>query len=361
MNSLDETWMKKCLQLAYKGRGNVSPNPMVGSVIVKDGKIVGEGFHQKYGQHHAEINAINDALKNVPSLHGSTLYVNLEPCYHFGNTPPCVNAILASGITRVVIACKDPNPQVKGKSILKLRQNGIECTIGILEKEAQKLNEKFLKFITVNKPFVALKAAQTLDGFIAKPDGTSRWITNAQSRKFVHSLRNEYDAVLVGANTVLIDNPELTVRYVKGRNPIRIIVDGRLIVPLKSKVFYPEAATVVYTGKSNDVKKLRKITSLEKMGIVVNQLKSKNDKIKMSYLVEDLGRHKISSVLVEGGQQTYLSFLFEHLVDKIYLFTSHRKFQEGVKTFGNVSIDLRSKLHSVRHFGTDELRELHLR
>lgn len=356
----DKIVMQRCLALAKKGEGYVSPNPLVGAVIVKGGKIIGEGYHKKYGGPHAEINAIARALKKTATLEGAILYVNLEPCYHYGNTPPCVDTILEHKFKRVVIATKDPNPLVQGKSIQKLRQHGVECELAVLKDEALLLNEKFFSYITSGLPFVALKAAQTNDGFIARPDGSSRWITNSKSRKFVHLLRSQYDAVLVGANTVIHDNPLLTLRSIKGRNPVRIIMDGKLKAPLSSKVFNTEAPTIVYTADELNTTKKTKIKALESKGIVVVSMPSKNGKIKIRSILKDLGKHKITSVLVEGGQQVYQSFFYDHCVKKIYLFTSPKNFTYGISTFGDIAIDLRTDVREKRYFDSDELKILYV-
>ncbi|MHB1051100.1 MAG: bifunctional diaminohydroxyphosphoribosylaminopyrimidine deaminase/5-amino-6-(5-phosphoribosylamino)uracil reductase RibD, partial [Bacteroidota bacterium] len=257
----DEYWMERCLQLAANGKGMTSPNPLVGAVIVKNGTVLGEGYHKRYGGPHAEINAMN-AVKDKTALKGSTIYINLEPCCHHGNTPPCVDAILRHGFSRVVITGYDPNPLVKGKSVSKLRRRGVQCDVGILRREGDRCNEKYRKFITTGFPFVAMKAAQTSDGYIARPDGTSKWITTSASRKFVHKLRNEYDAVLVGAGTVHKDDPRLTVRAVRGRNPVRIVVDGNLSISITHKIYNTEASTIVYTAKEAAKKKQHAVQRL---------------------------------------------------------------------------------------------------
>jgi diaminohydroxyphosphoribosylaminopyrimidine deaminase/5-amino-6-(5-phosphoribosylamino)uracil reductase len=212
--------MDRCFRLARKGTGSVSPNPLVGAVLVKNGVKIGEGFHERFGGHHAEINAIRNALARKKEILGSTLYVNLEPCSHHGKTPPCVDAVIRHGIAKVVIGCMDPNPVVAGRGIALLRKNNITVRCGVRGKEAEQLNQAFFKHILTGRPFITLKAAQTSDGYIARLDGTSQWITNHWSRRYVHQLRNENDAVLVGSGTVLQDDPELTVRSVPGRNPV---------------------------------------------------------------------------------------------------------------------------------------------
>lgn len=356
MKRSDEFWMQRCLKLAKRGNGYVSPNPMVGAVIVQKGEKIAEGFHSYYGGPHAEINAIHQALKRKRTLVGATLYVNLEPCFHFGKTPPCVDAIIQNGISRVVIAILDPNPLVAGKSIKKLKRKGVHCSIGVLNREAELLNEKFFKFIKTEKPFVSVKAAQTNDGFIANDDGTSKWITNKASRKYVHQLRSEYDAIIVGANTVNIDDPELTVRNVKGRNPLRVVIDGKLSVKVNSKVFNKNAPTIVYTSNLT-AKKSKLISEFESKGVVVVQLKSKDGIIQISDILRDLGKHNISSAFVEGGTKIHSEFLDSGMVDKVYLFTAKIKYGKGIRSFGDISKPLTLKKNNQRYFGSDLLEE----
>ncbi len=354
----DEFWMQRCLMLATKGIGYVSPNPLVGAVIVKNWKMIGEGYHARYGSAHAEINAINNALKNKHRLTGATMYVNLEPCFHYGNTPPCVDALIKYNVARVVIGTKDPNPLVAGESITKLRKNGIACTIGVLKEDAKRLNEKFFTYITKQRPFVAIKAAQTFDGFIAREDGSSKWITNKRSRIFTHQLRSEYDAVVVGANTVIRDDPALTVRHIKGKNPVRVVIDGRLRVPLRRKIFSGNAPTVVYTSVHRSRKQIQKVKRLENKGIVVVQIPGKNAVMKMQSVLTDLWDHGISSVMVEGGQQMYTAFINEGLADKIYLFTATKTFGSGIRTFSNLKDQLKGKIIAARNIGNDEFQEI---
>ena len=354
----DAYWIRRCFALAKKGIGHTSPNPLVGAVIVKDGKVVAEGYHRQFGGNHAEVNAINAALEKKESLAGATIYVNLEPCFHFGNTPPCVDALIQHRFRRVVISSVDPNPLVSGKSIQKLRDTGIECITGVLESDSQVLNEKFFKFITTKVPFVSFKAAQTQDGFIAKKNGESKWITNTASRKYVHQLRAEYDAVLVGATTVLQDNPSLTVREQKGRNPLRIVIDGRLRVPLSSNVCQSDASTIIYTVRSNN--KTKKIVQFEKRGVAVVPLQGKNGRIHPFQIMDDLVKHHVSSVLVEGGQQIFSEFINTKLVDKIYLFTGNKSFGTGIPTFGEIRVPIIARRHAIKVFRKDVLEEYYL-
>ena len=357
----DERWMLECFNLAKLGAGSVSPNPLVGAVIVKNGKKISEGYHQLYGGPHAEMNAINQAFLKKKKIVGATLYVNLEPCFHFGKTPPCVDAILEHGISRVVIATQDPNPLVAGKGLRKLKRNGVECSIGILQHDAERLNEKFFTFMNERMPFVALKAAQTSDGFIARPDGTSKWITNDQSRKYVHQLRSEYDAVIVGANTILKDDPELTVRSVKGRNPIRVVIDGKLSLELNKKVFNTKAPTIIYTTKKQSVNERNKINRFEENGIIVVQMDDQKGIIKIKDVVKDLGKRHITSVIVEGGQKLFSAFLNAGVVDKLYLFTAKKKYGVGLKTFDNISKPITLLKLDQMKYGTDILEEFYIR
>lgn len=356
----DEFWMQRCLTLAAKGKGHTSPNPLVGAVIVKDGKKIGEGYHQKYGEHHAEINAIKHALRRKLSLKNSTLYVNLEPCFHYGKTPPCVDAIIQHQFKRVVVATIDPNPRVNGKSIAKLKKVGIQCTTGVLKEEALVLNEKFFKFIKKKLPFIALKAAQTADGFIAKNNGASKWISARQSRRYVHQLRSEYDAVLVGANTVITDNPLLTVRYVKGRNPVRIVLDGNLQTSAEYEVFNGDAPTILYTSTSAAKLHQAKVSALKKKNIVVVSFPAVKGKIAIKKILRDLVKRNIASVLVEGGQTMFTEFLNARVVDKIYLFTSPKTFGSGIPTFGEILIPFLAKRVTAQKFATDLYEEYSL-
>ena len=360
MKTNDDLYIRRCFELARKGIGKVSPNPLVGAVIVKSGKVLGEGYHERYGGNHAEINAIQNALKNNKDIAGATLYVNLEPCFHFGKTPPCVDAVIRYKISQVVIATKDPNPLVAGKSITKLRKRGIKCRINVLKKDALRLNEIFFKYISSGLPYVAIKAAQTSDGFIARQDGSSKWITNLQSRKYVHRLRNEYDAVIVGANTVIKDDPELTVRHSKGQNPVRVIIDGNFNVPVHRKIFNSDAQTIIYTSIQKSKNILEKIRFLEAQRIIVVQFPSKNGTLSMKKVLIDLSQRKIVSVLIEGGQKIYTAFLKKNLVDKIFLFTSKKKFNNGIKTFGQEVMKVKKQKKNTQSFGSDLLEEIYL-
>lgn len=317
--------MNIALQLAKKGKGKVNPNPLVGAIIVRDGVILGRGYHKEYGKAHAEVNAFLDAKEDIT---GATMYVTLEPCSHYGKTPPCVERIIENKISRVVIGMIDPNPLVAGRGIEKLKKSGITVTVGVLEEECRKLNEVFIKYITKNEPFVVLKTAMSLDGKIATSRGESKWITGEKARNEVHNLRNELEAIMVGVDTVIIDNPELTCRLENGRNPIRIIVDSTLKIPLNSKVLknQDEAKTIVATKKEAIEEKVKK---LEALGVTVLKISDdkeyennniRNKKVNLNNLMKELGKLNIDGVLLEGGATLNYSALQEGIVDKIQVY-----------------------------------------
>lgn len=319
MKDQDTLFMQEALKLAEKGRGSTNPNPMVGSLVVRNGEIVGKGYHQKAGKPHAEIEALQDAGEKS---RGATLYVTLEPCCHYGRTPPCVGRIIQAGIRKVIIAMEDPNPKIAGKGIQELRAAGIEVRVGVLEKEAQQLNEIFIKYITTGLPFVLCKMAMSLDGKIATVSGESKYITNAESRQWVHRMRSELDAVMVGIGTVLADDPLLTARVkdYPGRNPHRIIIDSTLRIPWKARVLDkdPVVKTLIFTLESASGEK-RKF--LEAMGVLVFSAKENDQgKVLLRSVLEQLGRMEISSLLIEGGAEINASAFREGLVDKVVCF-----------------------------------------
>ena len=311
-----EDYMRQALMLARYAEGRTSPNPLVGAVIVKEGRIVGQGWHKKAGTPHAEIHALAQAGS---AAKGATIYVTLEPCSHYGRTPPCSKALIEAGVGRVVIAMKDPNPLVAGRGIQMLRDAGIEVIDGILEEEAIELNEVFLKWIMSKQPFIILKTAMTLDGKIATCTGNSQWITNEKSRERVHKMRDLYDGILVGIGTVLADNPSLTTRLagIKGENPIRIIVDSKAGTPLTAQVVTDHAAqtiiAVTQEAPSSQVEALRQ-SGIEVL--VVND----GPQVDLKILFRKLGERAISSIFVEGGATINYSLIAEHLVDKIHVF-----------------------------------------
>ncbi len=313
----DERWMRKALRLAERGRGRTSPNPMVGAILVKKGKVVGEGYHAKAGEAHAEIVALQRAKKDA---RGATLYINLEPCTHYGKTPPCAPRVIEADVKRVVIGMEDPNPLVRGKGIKTLKKAGLDVRLGILEKECRRLNEAFCKYVLRKEPFVILKVAATLDGKIASRDGDSKWISGEASRRFVHKLRDQVDGVLVGIGTVLRDNPLLTTRIKGGRDPYRIVLDSRLKIPEEANVFrdFPQKVVVATTEFAPD----DKVESLGKRGVRILTFQSKDGRVDLKACLSKLGEIGITSLLVEGGSEVNGSFLDEGLIDKLLLFLS---------------------------------------
>jgi diaminohydroxyphosphoribosylaminopyrimidine deaminase / 5-amino-6-(5-phosphoribosylamino)uracil reductase len=315
---VDIKYMKRALDLAKKGIGYTSPNPLVGAVIVKDGKVIGEGYHEVYGSHHAEVNAFKNATEDVE---GATMYVTLEPCSHYGKTPPCANAIVEKKIKKVVIGLKDPNPLVAGKGIEILKNNGIEVVTGVLEEEGRKLNEIFLKYITTKLPFCILKTAMTLDGKIATHTGDSKWITNERSREFVHYLRHRVSGIMVGIGTILADDPMLNTRLAncEGSDPHRIIVDSNARLPLEAKILNMKsnANTIIATTELADKERIK---LLENKGAEIILTPLKNGKVDLNYLMKELGNMKIDSVLLEGGGSLNYSALEEGIIDKVYTF-----------------------------------------
>lgn len=310
--------MKRALELAKKGEGFTNPNPLVGAVFVKNDEIVGEGYHQKYGQAHAEVNAIKNATEN---LENSTLYVTLEPCSHYGQTPPCVEKIIEQKVSKVIIGMKDPNPLVAGRGIEILESHGISVEVGVLEEECKKINEIFIKYIQYKSPFVILKAAMTLDGKIASKTGDSKWISSESSREITHQIRNRVSAILVGVNTVLMDNPRLTTRLDREQvsHPIRVIVDTKARIPLDATVLEVDEKkkTILAT---TDLASDSKLDKLRAKGIDIIKTPVKDMHVDLKILLEKLSERKIDSILVEGGSQIQYSFLDNGLVDKVALF-----------------------------------------
>lgn len=312
MSDLD--FMKFALELAKRTKGQTSPNPMVGAVVVKDGEIVGFGAHLKAGGPHAEVHAINMAKDKAK---GSTVYVTLEPCSHYGKTPPCSKLLVESGVSRVVIATTDSNPLVAGKGIEMLEKHGIDVDVGVLKDEADKVNHVFFHFIEKQTPFVTLKAASSLDGKTATRIGESKWITGEAARRDVHQYRNDNDAILVGINTVLKDNPSLTTRLpYGGRNPVRIILDSKLQIPLNANVITDRLApTWVVTSAQAEEKRVKK---LEALGIKVIQMAEQS--IDLSKLLSELGTLNIMSLFVEGGSEVHGSFIKQKLFNQIIIY-----------------------------------------
>ena len=313
----EEFFMQRCIELASKAMGCASPNPMVGSVIVYNNKIIGEGYHEKYGSHHAEVNAIN-SVKDKSLLFKSTLYVNLEPCAHFGKTPPCSDLIIQNKIPEVVIGCVDTFSEVSGKGIERMRSVGIDVKVGVLENESRELNKRFFTFHEKKRPYIILKWAESKDGFIAPKNQTKPfWMTSSESKKLAHKWRAEEDAILVGRITAEKDNPSLTVREVEGSNPIRIVIDKDLKLSADFNLFNNDAKTIVF-----------------------NQLKSEennsNNYIKINFnnltknILQELHKQNIQSIIIEGGTITLQSFIDKNLWDEARIFTTNKTLTEGV-------------------------------
>ncbi|MBU0629439.1 MAG: bifunctional diaminohydroxyphosphoribosylaminopyrimidine deaminase/5-amino-6-(5-phosphoribosylamino)uracil reductase RibD [Candidatus Margulisbacteria bacterium] len=311
----DIRFMREVIDLAKSAEGRTTPDPMVGAVLVKEGRIVSMGYHGEVATPHAEAWAIDKAGLDAK---GATLYVNLEPCSHFGNNPPCADRIINAGIKKVYIATKDPNPLVNGRGIKKMIKHGIKVQVGLLEDEAIKLNEVFIKYITTGLPFVVMKTAITLDGKIATRTGASRWVAGPASLRYAHHLRNLYDAILVGVGTVLIDNPKLNVRRVKKvKDPIRIVLDTMARTPLKADILFKGQRTIIAVGPKAPA---ARVNALQKKGAEIISLPVSGGHISVKALVKKLGEMKMTSLLIEGGGEVYASFLEAGLVDKAFFF-----------------------------------------
>ena len=354
-------YMKRCLTLAKKASGRTAPNPMVGAVILdKNLNFVSEGYHQKYGEAHAEVNAINAAKEKNIDITNGTIIVSLEPCSHYGKTPPCADLIIKSGLKRLVIGCIDPNIKVAGNGIKKCKSAGIEVITGILEDECKKINEIFFKNQTQKLPFITIKTATTLDGKIATKTGSSKWITGPKSRNFVQQLRNNHDAILTSSNTIIADNPSLTCRLKNGKNPIRIIIDSKLKTSPSAKVYQNDGTrTIIATTLENNAKYPKNVEIIT--------IKAKNNHVDLKTLLPKLYEMGINSILVEAGGELNGSFIKENLADKLIHFsapkilgdTNSKSFVSGF----NISDinDCRLLTPSVtKCFGTDIMREYSL-
>lgn len=318
---LNEKYMNDALLLAKKGVGFTNPNPFVGAVIVKDEKVIGQGWHEKYGGWHAERNALRDCLE---SPIGATMYVTLEPCCHFGKTPPCTEAIIKSGIKKVVIGCLDPNPFMSGKAVAILKDSGISVTTGVLQDKCQKQNEVFFHYIVNKTPYVVMKYAMTMDGKIATANGKSKWITEKNARENVHKSRNLYSSIMVGVGTVIADNPSLTCRIDGGRNPTRIICDTNLRTPLESTVITTakDVRTILATTCNDKGKKI----PYQKHGCELLVIKRKENHIDLNHLMTELGNIGIDSVLLEGGSTLNFSALQSKIVNKVQAYIAPKLF-----------------------------------
>ncbi len=340
--------MSEVLHLAGRGMGRTSPNPLVGAVIAKDNLILGRGFHRKFGEAHAETIALFEAKSQAAD---ATLYTNLEPCIHYGKTPPCVEAIIRSKIKKVVIAMLDPNPAVAGKGVAYLKKNNIDVGVGLMNQEALELNRAYVKFVKSGRPYIIVKIAASKDGKIASLDRSTadKYITSLSSRRMVHALRGYVDAVLVGINTILTDNPYLTNRYALGHNPSRIILDTQLRTPLKAYALEPDAQRIIVCDENTSQDKIDKYLAL---GIKIIRARTKNGKVLLNDLLTNLAQQSITSIMVEGGGEIFTSFLEQGLYDEIILYVAPNIIGEG-KSFTD-QLDKITKLENIKVLKLDE-------
>lgn len=319
-----EKYMQRCLELAQLGMGNVSPNPMVGAVVVLNGIIIGEGYHHKYGQAHAEVNAINQVISkhadHARLLEQATIYVSLEPCAHYGKTPPCAELIIKHKIPKVVVGCRDPFAAVNGKGIEKLKDAGIEVITGILEQQCLWLNRRFFTRVQKHRPYIILKWAQTADGFFAPDDKSQYWITAVAARKLVHQWRSQEDAILIGKNTAMVDNPQLNVRYAEGQSPKRIVIDRKLELNINLNIFNQTVETLIFNEVKTTIEGKNKYIALEDFDRYVPQ-----------YILYQLYLQDIQSVIIEGGAYTLNSFIEAGLWDEARIFTGSANLGTGIK------------------------------
>jgi diaminohydroxyphosphoribosylaminopyrimidine deaminase/5-amino-6-(5-phosphoribosylamino)uracil reductase len=321
--TLHEKYMHRCIELAAQGAGSVSPNPMVGAVIVHEGLIIGEGYHQQYGQAHAEVNAVNQVLARFDNagdlLKNAIIYVSLEPCAHYGKTPPCADLIIKHQIPKVIIGCRDPFEEVNGKGIEKLEDAGVEVAYGVLEEECKWLNRRFFTRVQKQRPYIILKWAQTSDGFFAPANKRQHWITGGESRKLVHKWRSEEDAVLVGKNTAAIDNPRLNVRYWPGRSPKRVVIDRKLELNPEFHIYDRSVETLIFNEIKTDIEGNIKYIALEDFDRFVPQ-----------YILFQLYLQDIQSVIIEGGAHTLNTFIDAGLWDEARIFTGPTALGHGI-------------------------------
>ncbi len=336
--------MQRVINLAQLGAGNVSPNPMVGAVIVHQGRIIGEGYHQKYGEAHAEVNAINSVLQQYPDaqilLQQSTIYVSLEPCSHYGKTPPCALLIIKYKIPKVVIGCTDPNPSVSGQGIVLLKNAGIEVIVGVLAQACMALNKRFFTSITQQRPYVILKWAQTADGFFAPANGQQHWITSAPAKTLVHKWRAEEDCILVGTHTAKIDNPQLNVRLLAGRNPKRAFIDRDLSLPKDFFLLDNSQETFVFNSQKTTIQGNTKYIAIEEFDYLLPQ-----------YILYQLYLNDVQSLIIEGGAKTLQTFIDTGLWDEARVFTSAKNLSAGIK-----APHIKGNTVSVDTVGNDELK-----
>jgi len=341
-----QIYMRRCLELAELGIGHVSPNPMVGAVIVHDDRVIGEGYHQQYGHAHAEVNAVSQVIGKFDNyaelLKRSIIYVSLEPCAHYGKTPPCADLIIKHQIRKVVIGCRDPFDMVNGKGIEKLQSAGVDVILGVLEAECKWLNRRFFTRVKKHRPYIILKWAQTTDGFFAPADGSQFWITGHESKKLVHKWRGEEDAILVGTNTAAIDNPQLNVRYGNGKPPKRVVIDRNLKLNHNLNIFDQSVETLIFNAVETKIEGKNKYIALEDFDRYVPQ-----------YILYQLYLQDIQSVIIEGGAYTLNSFIEAGLWDEARIFTGEAILNSGIKApaiSGNITEEFLS--------GTDNLHIL---
>lgn len=354
----DTALMRRALALAARGRGKVEPNPMVGAVIARRGRILGEGYHQRFGGPHAEAHALRKA---GPAAKGASLYVTLEPCDHFGKTPPCTDAILAAGIRRVVAAMRDPDSRVSGRGIRKLRRAGLAVEVGLCEAQARALNAPYLKLKTQGIPYVTAKWAMTLDGRIAASSGDSHWITAKPARRHLHKRRGQVDAILVGIGTVLEDDPLLTCRLARGRNPMRIVLDSHARTPLDSRLVrsVSEAEVLIVSSRAAPTRRLR---ALERAGCQTLVVSGLAGRCSLSELLRHLGERHATHLLVEGGQEVLSAFFRERLVDHVMVYLGSKLIGSGLSPLGDLGLKkmgqaLALRNVSIRRIGSDLLVE----
>ncbi|MDD5130822.1 MAG: bifunctional diaminohydroxyphosphoribosylaminopyrimidine deaminase/5-amino-6-(5-phosphoribosylamino)uracil reductase RibD [Candidatus Omnitrophica bacterium] len=357
IKAADEYYMKLALALALKAKGKTSPNPLVGALVVKAGKIIGRGFHARAGLAHAEIVALDQAGKKAA---GATLYVTLEPCTHTGRTPPCVNRIISSGVKEVVVGMIDPNPLNNGRGIALLKQSDIKVRVGVLGEQLAKINESFIKYITTRIPFVTVKVAESLDGRIATRTGDSKWITSDKSRAFAHRMRNDYDAIMVGVNTILRDNPSLNAWF-SSKKIIKIVVDSNLSIPEDSNIFAEDSRVIIITLPSRPGQETENRKKLSAKARIL-EVKEKSGQINLRDALKKLAGLHISNIIVEGGGTLIGSLFDEKLVDRILFFISPKIIggKDAVSSVmgnGAKRIDQAIKLQDlkIRRFGEDIL------
>lgn len=352
-NDVDAGWMARALELAERGRGAVEPNPLVGAVVVRDGRVVGEGWHQRYGEAHAEVNALAAAGE---AARGATLYVTLEPCCHHGKTPPCTDAVLHAGVRRVVAAMSDPFPRVSGQGLCRFVNAGLDVTVGLGEAEARRLNAPYLKLLGTGRPYVHAKWAMTLDGKIATRAGDSKWISNEASRRRVHQLRGRMDAVLVGIGTALADDPLLTARPPGPRTPSRLVLDSRARLPMTARLLRTTAEAPVIVVSGPDADPVR-VQALRGQGCEVLGLPGVEGRPALAALLDELGRRRLTNLLVEGGSEVLGGFLDARAIDEVHVFVAPRLAggREALTPVGGRGVDRIADALTLATWTTEDL------